>query len=184
MDNSGQAIPNFDFDLAPYVSKTYQKNYKFLKSLNFTPCEETISKKAWELTDREVYQACEAFIHNSNSMHSRGGSQVPFISINYGLDTSKEGRILVKNMLKATQKGLGNGETPIFPIQIFKVKDGINSSKGDINYDLFKLSLETTAKRLFPNYSFVDAPFNLQYYKKDDPRTHIATMGKNKLLLI
>ena len=133
--------------------------------------------EAWELTNTDVYQACEAFIHNANSMHSRGGSQVPFISINFGLDTSKEGRMLVKNMLLATQKGLGHGETPIFPIQIFKVKDGINSNEADPNYDLFRLSLETTAKRLFPNYVFVDAPFNLRYYKEDDPETHIATMG-------
>ena len=172
--HGGQAMSNFDFDLAPYVYKTYKKNLKLLENVQ-AGCD--IEEKAWELTDREVYQACEAFIHNSNSMHSRGGGQVPFISINYGLDTSKEGRILVKNMLLATQKGLGNGETPIFPIQIFKVKGGINFKKGDVNYDLFRLSLETTAKRLFPNYVFVDAPFNLQYYKEDDPETHIATMG-------
>lgn len=172
--HGGQAIPNFDYDLAPYVKKTFNKNVKLLQSVN---ADVDIEIKAWELTDKDVYQACEAFIHNANSMHSRGGSQVPFISINYGLDTSKEGRMVVKNMLVATQKGLGNGETPIFPIQIFKVKDGINSKKGDPNYDLFRLSLETTAKRLFPNYVFVDAPFNLQYYKEDDPETHIATMG-------
>ncbi|WP_458415467.1 anaerobic ribonucleoside triphosphate reductase [Schinkia sp. CFF1] len=172
--HGGQAMSNFDFDLAPYVYKTYEKNLQLLEDVQ-AGCD--IEEKAWELTDREVYQACEAFIHNSNSMHSRGGGQVPFISINYGLDTSKEGRILVKNMLLATQKGLGNGETPIFPIQIFKVKDGINLKQSDINYDLFRLSLETTAKRLFPNYVFVDAPFNLQYYKEDDPETHIATMG-------
>lgn len=110
-------------------------------------------------------------------MHSRGGGQVPFIRINYGLDTSKEGRMLVKNMLLATQKGLGNGKTHIFPIQIFKVKDGINLKQNDINYDLFRLSLEAKAKRLFPNYVFVDAPFNLQYYKETDPETHIATLG-------
>lgn len=172
--HGGQAMSNFDFDLAPYVYKTYEKNLQLLENVHAC-CD--IEEKAWELTDREVYQACEAFIHNSNSMHSRGGGQVPFISINYGLDTSREGRMLVKNMLLATQKGLGNGETPIFPIQIFKVKDGINFKKGDVNYDIFRLSLETTAKRLFPNYVFVDAPFNLQYYKEDDPETHIATMG-------
>lgn len=172
--HGGQAMSNFDFDLAPYVYKSYLKNVQLLKNVQ-ARCN--IEEKAWELTEREVYQACEAFIHNSNSMHSRGGGQVPFISINYGLDTSKEGRMLVKNMLLATQKGLGNGETPIFPIQIFKVKDGINLKQNDINYDLFRLSLETTAKRLFPNYVFVDAPFNLQYYKETDPETHIATMG-------
>lgn len=172
--HGGQAMSNFDFDLAPYVYKTYKKNVQLLEDVQ-AGCD--IEEKAWELTDREVYQACEAFIHNSNSMHSRGGGQVPFISINYGLDTSREGRMLVRNMLLATQKGLGSGETPIFPIQIFKVKDGINLNQGDANYDLFRLSLQTTAKRLFPNYVFVDAPFNLPYYKEDDPETHIATMG-------
>jgi ribonucleoside-triphosphate reductase (formate) len=172
--HGGQAMSNFDFDLAPYIYKTYEKNVQLLESVQ-AGCD--MEEKAWELTDRDVYQACEAFIHNSNSMHSRGGGQVPFISINYGLDTSKEGRMLVKNMLLATQKGLGNGETPIFPIQIFKVKDGINLKQSDVNYDMFRLSLETTAKRLFPNYVFVDAPFNLQYYKEGDPETHIATMG-------
>lgn len=172
--HGGQAFANFDFDLAPYVTKTLQKNTALLESVNAN-CD--IEAKAWEMTERDVYQACEAFIHNSNSMHSRGGGQVPFISVNYGLDTSREGRMVVKNMLLATQKGLGNGETPIFPIQIFKVKDGINVKEGDRNYDLFRLSLETTAKRLFPNYLFVDAPFNLQYYKEDDIETHIATMG-------
>lgn len=121
--------------------------------------------------------ACHKIDPYSNSMHSRGGGQVPFIRINYGLDTSKEGRMLVKNMLLATQKGLGNGKTHIFPIQIFKVKDGINLKQNDINYDLFRLSLEAKAKRLFPNYVFVDAPFNLQYYKETDPETHIATLG-------
>ena len=172
--HGGQAMSNFDFDLAPYVRKSYEKNVQLLENVQAN-CD--IEEKAWELTDRDVYQACEAFIHNSNSMHSRGGGQVPFISINYGLDTSKEGRMIVKNMLLATQKGLGNGETPIFPIQILKVKDGINTKEDDPNYDLFRLSLETTAKRLFPNYVFVDAPFNLQYYKADDKETHIATMG-------
>lgn len=174
MQHGGQAIPSLDYDLATYVKKTFDNNMKLLHNVNAN-CD--VESKAWELTDRDVFQACEAFIHNANSMHSRGGSQVPFISVNYGLDTSKEGRMLVKNMLLATQKGLGNGETPIFPIQIFKVKDGINSKQGDINYDLFRLSLETTAKRLFPNYVFVDSPFNLQYYKENDPETHIATMG-------
>lgn len=172
--HGGQAFANFDFDLAIYVKKTYQKMVALLENVN-AHCD--IEAKAWEMTEREVYQACEAFIHNANSMHSRGGGQVPFISLNFGLDTSREGRMVVKNMLLATQKGLGNGETPIFPIQIFKVKDGINMKRGDVNYDLFRLSLETTAKRLFPNYVFVDAPFNLQYYKKDDIETHIATMG-------
>lgn len=172
--HGGQAIANLDYDLAPYVKKTFDRNVELLRSVH-ADCN--IENTAWELTERDTYQACEAFIHNANSMHSRGGGQVPFISVNYGLDTSKEGRTVVKNMLLATQKGLGNGETPIFPIQIFKVKDGINLKQGDVNYDLFRLSLETTAKRLFPNYVFVDAPFNLHYYKEEDPETHIATMG-------
>lgn len=173
--HGGQAIANFDFDLAPYVKKTFEKNKEFLQSLSVNTND--LELVAWEMTNRDTYQACEAFIHNANSMHSRGGGQVPFISINYGLDTSKEGQLLVENMLLATQKGLGNGETPIFPIQIFKVKDGINLNQGEVNYELFQLALETTAKRLYPNYLFVDAPFNLQYYKKSDPSTHIATMG-------
>lgn len=172
--HGGQAFANFDYDLAPYVKKTFQKNAALLENVK-ADCN--IEAKAWEMTERDVYQACEAFIHNANSMHSRGGGQVPFISLNYGLDTSREGRMVVKNMLLATQKGLGNGETPIFPIQIFKVKDGINVKEGDKNYDLFRLSLETTAKRLFPNYVFVDAPLNLEYYREDDIETHIATMG-------
>ena len=121
--------------------------------------DEFIEEKAWELTDKEVFQACEAFVHNSNSMHSRGGAQTPFISINLGTDTSKEGRMIIKNLLLATQKGLGGGETPIFPIIVFKIKEGVNFNKEDQNYDLFRLSLETTSKRLLPNYVFIDAPF-------------------------
>lgn len=179
--HGGQAIPMFDYDLAPYVKKTYDKYWDLVESMspeygNEKSINQWIENKAWELTEREVYQACEAFIHNSNSMHSRGGSQVPFISINYGTDISKEGRMIVKNMLLATQAGLGNGETPIFPIQVFKVKDGINFNKSDINYDLFRLSLETTAKRLFPNYVFIDAPQNIAYYN-GTPESEIATMG-------
>ena len=127
--------------------------------------------------DRATYQAMEAFIHNLNTMHSRAGAQIPFSSINYGTDTSKEGRLVMKNLLLATKAGLGNGETPIFPIQIFKVKEGVNYNPGDPNYDLFKLSCEVSAKRLFPNFSFIDAPFNLQYYKPNHPETEIAYMG-------
>jgi ribonucleoside-triphosphate reductase (formate) len=165
MQHGGQAYPLFDVDLAPYVRKTFEKNKKRIEShLTLLNVEQTIDV-AWRETERDVYQACEAFIHNANSMHSRGGGQVPFISINYGTDTSKEGRMLTKNLLLATQAGLGNGETPIFPIQIFKVKKGINFSKEDVNYDLYRLALETTSKRLFPNFAFIDATFNLQYYK-------------------
>lgn len=110
-------------------------------------------------------------------MHSRAGAQIPFSSINYGTDTSPEGRMAIKNLLLATEKGLGNGETPIFPIQIFKVKEGINYNKDDINYDLFKLACRVSAKRLFPNFSFIDAPFNLKYYKEGHPETEVAYMG-------
>lgn len=132
-------------------------------------------------TEKEVrkatYQAMEGFVHNLNTMHSRAGAQVPFSSINYGLDTTPEGRMVMIELLKATDAGLGNGETPIFPIQILKIKDGINYNPGEPNYDIFKLACKVSAKRLFPNFSFIDAPFNLQYYKKGDYRTEIAYMG-------
>lgn len=127
--------------------------------------------------DKATYQAMEAFVHNLNTMHSRAGAQTPFSSINYGTDTTSEGRMVIKNILLATKAGLGNGETPIFPIHIFKVKEGINYNKEDKNYDLFKLAIEVSAARLFPNFSFIDAPFNLQYYKEGHPETEIAYMG-------
>ena len=128
-------------------------------------------------TDRATYQAMEGLIHNLNTMHSRAGAQVPFSSINYGTDTSPEGRMVMRNLLLATDAGLGNGETPIFPVQIFKVKEGVNFNKEDPNYDLFRLSCKVSAKRLFPNFSFLDAPFNLQYYKPGDYNTEAAYMG-------
>ncbi len=128
-------------------------------------------------TDRATYQAMEAFIHNLNTMNSRAGAQVPFSSVNYGTDTSPEGRMVIRNLLEATDAGLGNGETPIFPVQIFKVKDGLNYNPGEPNYDLFQLAIRTSAKRLFPNFSFIDAPFNLPYYKPGDYNTEIAYMG-------
>lgn len=127
-------------------------------------------------TDRTTFQAMEALVHNLNTMHSRAGAQTPFSSINYGMDTSAEGRMVIKNILLATEEGLGSGETPIFPVQIFRVKEGINYNPGDPNYDLFKLAMRCSAKRLFPNFSFVDAPFNLQYYK-GTPETEISYMG-------
>lgn len=133
-------------------------------------------KAAKRDTDRATYQAMEALIHNLNTMHSRAGAQTPFSSINYGMDTSAEGRMVIKNVLLATEAGLGSGETPIFPVQIFRVKEGINYNPGDPNYDLFKLAMRCSAKRLFPNFSFVDAPFNLQYYK-GTPETEISYMG-------
>ena len=128
-------------------------------------------------TDRATYQAMEAFIHNLNTMHSRAGAQTPFSSINYGTDITPEGRMVIKNILLSTEAGLGFGETPIFPIQIFKVKEGINYNKQDPNYDLFQLSCRVSAKRLFPNFSFIDAPYNKQYYKEGHPETEIAYMG-------
>lgn len=133
--------------------------------------------KAVKKTDRSTYQAMEAFVHNLNSMHSRAGAQVPFSSINLGTDTTTEGRMVIKNLLLATDSGLGKGETPIFPISIFKVKEGINYNPEDPNYDLFRLACKVSAKRLFPNFSFLDAPFNLQYYKPGNPDTEIAYMG-------
>lgn len=134
-------------------------------------------KRADEETDRATYQAMEALVHNLNTMHSRAGAQIPFSSINYGLDTTPEGRMVIRNVLLATEAGLGNGETPIFPIHIFKIKDGINYNPGEPNYDLFKLACRVSAKRLFPNFSFIDAPFNLKYYKPGDPNTECAYMG-------
>lgn len=134
-------------------------------------------KHAESETNRATYQAMEALIHNLNTMHSRAGAQIPFSSLNYGTDTSPEGRLVIKNILLATESGLGNGETPIFPIQIFKVKEGVSYNPEDPNYDLFKLSMKVSAKRLFPNFSFLDAPFNLEYYKPGHPETEIAYMG-------
>ncbi|NLA32774.1 MAG: anaerobic ribonucleoside triphosphate reductase [Mollicutes bacterium] len=135
------------------------------------------AEKAQAEIDRNTYQAMEAFIHNLNTMHSRAGAQVPFSSINYGTDTSPEGRLVIKNILLATEAGLGNGETPIFPVHIFKVKEGINYNPSDPNYDMFKLACRVSAKRLFPNFSFLDAPFNLKYYKQGQPETEVAYMG-------
>ena len=221
--HGGQAIPNFDYGMAPGVAKSYIKHFyhnlakaiTLLENVDGEKIATTIknklvlkptldnneefntaiktellnnniknidkiiefsNKNAYQETDKETYQAMEAFIHNLNTMHSRAGAQVPFSSINYGMDTSSEGRMVMKNILLATEAGLGHGETPIFPIQIFRVKEGINYNEGEPNYDLFKLACRTSAKRLFPNFSFVDAPFNLKYYK-GTPETEIAYMG-------
>ena len=134
-------------------------------------------RRSWQETDKATYQAMEALIHNLNTMNSRAGAQVPFSSINYGMDTSPEGRLVMKNVLLATEAGLGGGETPIFPIQIFRVKSGVNFNEGEPNYDLYRLAIKTSAKRLFPNFSFIDAPYNLQYYKEGHPETEISYMG-------
>ncbi len=138
---------------------------------------ELVVEEAVNDTKKETYQALEGLIHNLNTMHSRAGAQVPFTSINFGTDTTAEGRLVSEALLEAIWKGLGKGETPIFPISIFKVKEGVNYNPTDPNYDLFKRSMEVSAKRLFPNFVFLDAPFNLQYYKKGDYRTEVATMG-------
>ena len=134
-------------------------------------------KNAYRETNRATYQAMEALIHNLNTMNSSAGAQTPFSSINYGTDTTPEGRMVIENVLLAEEAGLGNGETPIFPIHIFKVKEGVNYNKEDPNYDMFKLACRVSAKRLFPNFAFLDAPYNLQYYKPGDYRTEIAYMG-------
>ena len=216
--HGGQAIPAFDYYLAPGVLKTYKKQLKqtmydlldysgFLTFINFDKFVEKINKlnsvefdesdfdklcknsdevkrivkiskeKALQKTDRITYQALEAFIHNLNTMHSRAGAQVPFSSINFGTDTSAEGRMIIKNYLLALDAGLGHNETPIFPISIFKVKEGVNYNQEDKNYDLFKLACEVSAKRLFPNFSFIDSPFNLEYYKEGDYNTEVGYMG-------
>lgn len=134
-------------------------------------------EKALAKTNRTTFQAMEAFVHNLNTMHSRAGAQVPFSSINFGTDTTSEGRMVIENFLLATEEGLGKGETPIFPVSIFKVKEGINYNPEDRNYDLFKLACRVSAKRLFPNFSFLDAPFNLTYYKEGDFKTEVGYMG-------
>ena len=134
-------------------------------------------KEAQKETEKLTYQAMEGFVHNLNTMHSRAGAQIPFSSLNYGTDTSPEGRLVIRNLLLATEAGLGNGETAIFPIHIFKVKEGVNFNPGDPNYDLFKLACKVSAERLFPNFSFIDAPFNLKYYKPGHPETEATYMG-------
>ncbi|MBQ6851580.1 MAG: anaerobic ribonucleoside triphosphate reductase [Oscillospiraceae bacterium] len=134
-------------------------------------------KRAWQKTDRDTKQAMEGFVHNLNTMHSRAGAQTPFSSINYGTDTTPEGRMVIRNVLLALDAGLGHGETCIFPIHIFKVKEGVNYNETDPNYDLFRLSCKVSARRLFPNYTFLDSPFNLQYYVPGRPETEVATMG-------
>ena len=153
-----------------------------LKSIEVKEADiDKLQTRAKKFADKEIrratYQAMEAFVHNLNTMHSRAGAQIPFSSINYGTDTSPEGRLVIENVLLATESGLGNGETAIFPIHIFKVKEGINYNPEDPNYDLFKLAMRVSAKRLFPNFSFIDAPFNHQYYKEGDPNSEIAYMG-------
>lgn len=153
-------IANF---IRPLVPKSDDINY--------------IIDRAIEKTENETFQGAEAFIHNMNSLHARAGAQVPFSSINYGTDTTEEGRMVIRSILKATYDGLGHHETPIFPVQIFRMKHGVNFEPNDPNYDLYQLACQVTAKRLFPNFEFQDAPYNLQYYKEGRPETEVATMG-------
>ena len=177
----GQSIVDFDYAMGDGVRLTYERYLReafeirsaLTNRIDYVWQEEYALKK----TIRDTYQAMEGLIHNLNTMHSRAGAQVPFSSINYGMDTRWEGRLAIEQLLLATEAGLGNGETPIFPIQIFRVKEGVNYNPGDPNYDLFKLAIKVSAKRLFPNFAFIDAPFNLQYYKPGHPETEVAYMG-------
>ena len=228
--HGGQSIVDFDYGMAPGVSKTFVKRFRdnlsralelklnvengddtakeilaaikeesglipslqekdefkaaLTEKLSTWASEETAheifdfaQKYAVKETRRATYQAMEALVHNLNTMNSRAGAQVPFSSINYGTDTSPEGRLVMEQILLATEAGLGRGETPIFPIQIFRVKEGVNYNPGDPNYDLFHLAIRVSAKRLFPNFSFLDAPYNLQYYKPGHPETEVGYMG-------
>lgn len=184
--HGGQSVVDFDYAMADGVRLTYQKHYQEGLELfeqlsdksNIDPDGCIFAADyAMKKTRRDTYQAMEGLIHNLNTMHSRAGAQVPFSSINYGMDTSWEGRLAMEQLLLATEAGLGNGETPIFPIQIFRVKEGVNYNPEDTNYDLFKLAMRVSAKRLFPNFSFIDAPFNLQYWKPGHPETEVGYMG-------
>lgn len=179
--HGGQSIIDFDYAMGDGVRLTYQKYlreaFEIQAELKGEADVRWREQYAMKKTERDTYQAMEGLIHNLNTMHSRAGAQVPFSSINYGMDTSWEGRMAIEQLLLATEKGLGNGETPIFPIQIFRVKEGVNYNPEDRNYDLFKLAMRVSAKRLFPNFSFIDAPYNLQYYKPGHPETEVGYMG-------
>ena len=200
--HGGQAIPAFDFYLAPYVRSSYIEEVKnlekltgrnlsslydiafddfLLKELDGLEGDARLCQHAMNKTVNRVHQAMEAFIHNMNTIHSRGGNQVVFSSINYGTDTSAEGRCIMRELLKSTYEGVGNGETAIFPIQIWKKKRGVNYLPEDRNYDLYQLACKVTARRFFPNFLNLDATFNQNSnWKADDPKRYlweIATMG-------
>jgi len=226
--HGGQSVPHFDYCMAPYVNKTFKKEYRdafseymslkyrhtiwdypsydgllekivneitvdnrssididrreyaicLEKGSEVRRAHEYAQARAFERTNAACHQAMEALIHNLNTMASRAGAQVPFSSLNYGTDTSTAGRMVIRNLLLATQEGLGDGETPIFPVQIFKVKDGVSYNPGDPNYDLFELAIATSAKRLFPNFTFLDAPFNRAFYTQPgDWDNEVGTMG-------
>lgn len=191
----GVSANKLDYDLAPYVSKSFVKYFR--KGLDyFEEGDEAADlgeismgrsdlqeqyprtfKYASKETESETLQAAESLIHNLNTMSSRAGGQIPFTSINYGTCTSPEGQLVIQSLLKATMRGLGSGETPVFPIQIFKCKQGVNQEKEDPNYPLFLMAAECSAKRLYPNFANLDAPLNLQYYNPANPDTEFATMG-------
>ena len=172
MDRIAKEIDKIDsIELDTTMFENFYKESEEVKKV-FDKAYETALAK----TDRQTYQAMEAFVHNLNTMHSRAGAQVPFSSINFGTDISPEGRMVTKNYLLSVDAGLGKNETPIFPISIFKVKEGVNYNPGDPNYDLFKLSIKVSAKRLFPNFSFMDSSFNKVYYK-GDYNTEVCYMG-------
>lgn len=200
--HGGQAIPAFDFYLAPYVRMSYQEEVKnlekltgkdlkhlynieiddyLLKDLEGLEGDARLEQHAINKTVNRVHQAMEAFIHNMNTIHSRGGNQVVFSSINYGTDTSAEGRCIMREILESTYEGVGNGETAIFPIQIWKKKRGVNYLPEDRNYDLYQLACKVTARRFFPNFLNLDATFNQnEKWHADDPERYkweIATMG-------
>ncbi len=175
--HGGQSYPHFDYDLAKYAEKSYNKHKAEIEKLGLPLDSKQIDQLAFAKTKDDTYQGAESFVHNANSMLTRNGMQVPFVSINFGLDTSRFGRLVSKSMLKAQMAGLGDGSTPLFPILVFKVKEGINFNPQDPNYDLYKLSLECLSKRLFPNFQFVDTPFNSVGFDINDKQTHIATMG-------
>jgi len=163
-------LESIEFDLN--IFDEFTSKSKKIADIFSTAYDNAIKK-----TDRATFQAMEAFIHNLNTMHSRAGAQVPFSSVNFGTDTSPEGRMVIKNYLLATDEGLGHGETPIFPISIFKVKEGVNYFKEDPSYDLFRLACRVSAKRLFPNFSFIDSSFNKPFYVEGDYTTEVGYMG-------
>ncbi len=170
------AIPALE-DQNGVLEKEAEELQKYFPAELVAKMQKFVGETTYKETKRATYQAMEALVHNLNTMHSRAGAQIPFSSINYGTDTTPEGRMVTEAVMLATEAGLGNGETPIFPIHIFKVKEGVNYNPGEPNYDLFKLACRVSAKRLFPNFSFLDAPFNAQYYKEGRPETEIAYMG-------
>ena len=163
-----------------YTFETSYKNYHMNDAAKLG-IKESLFKKAYEITcadvEDETFQAMEAVIHNFCSLHSRSGSQVPFSSLNYGMDISPEGQLVQDKLLDATWNGLGNGETPIFPIQVFSLKTGVNYRPGDPGYWLFQKACKVSAKRLFPNFLNQDAPYNAQYYKEGNRNSYVATMG-------